>query len=131
MSAVLHILATLVVVPYVILAIGFVLLGHLIAAGSLLSLLGRLFDHFLWIVPWGAIGFVCVVILVAVLGAIPGYRRIGALCLFALAGASLAIVLIMPMTVPDAGEMLFLSPCIAVVVFAGWRAFAPTALSAG
>ena len=93
MGAALHVLATLVVVPYVILAIGFLLLGHAIASGSLLSFFDRLLNHFLWIVPWGLIGFACAMMLVAIIGVIPGFRRIGALCLFALAGASLAIIL--------------------------------------
>jgi hypothetical protein len=124
MGAALHVLATLVVVPYVILAIGFVLLGHSIASGSLLSLFDRLLNHFLWIVPWGLIGFACAMLLVAVLGVVPGFRRIGALCLFALAGASLAIILFTNPSPPDASQMLFLLPCICVLVLAAWRFFA-------
>jgi hypothetical protein len=128
MSAALHILATLVVVPYVILAIGFVLLGHTIGSGSLLSIMHRLLNHFLWIVPWGIIGFVCAITLLAVVGAIPGSRRIGAVCLFVLAGASLAIILFTPTSPPDAGQVLFLLPCIVVFIFAAWRTFEATTL---
>ena len=42
MRAALHVLATLMVVPYVILAIGFVMLGDSISSGSLLSELAQL-----------------------------------------------------------------------------------------
>ena len=37
MYAALHVFATIVVLPYVVLAIGFVILGHSISSGSLLS----------------------------------------------------------------------------------------------
>jgi hypothetical protein len=121
MRAALHVLATIVVVPYVELACGFVILGHAISGGSLWSFFDTLLAHAVWIVPWGLIAFPCVMTLVALLGVIPRFRRLGAVCLCLLAGASLAILI--GSTEPlDSEQWLFLLPCTLVLIVAAWLA---------
>ena len=122
MHAALHVLATIVVVPYVVFACGIVILGHAISTRSLLSFFDTLLAHAVWIVPWGLIGFPCAMILVAVLGVIPGVRWLGAVCLCLLAGASLAVIVIGSTPRLESSQLLFLLPCALVLIVAAWLA---------
>jgi hypothetical protein len=122
MRAALHVLATLVVVPYVILATGFLVLGHSIAGGSILSFFDRMLNHAVWLVPWGVIGLACIMTLVALAGAIQRFRRLGAICLAVLAGASLAVILFASTSPVDYSQLFFLLPCMLVLMFALWCA---------
>ena len=123
----LHVLSTLVVVPYALLAVAFLLLGKAIARGSLAGLLSSLFWDALWIIPWGVISAVGVVAIVAVLGAFPGSRWLGALSLCALSLGSLIVLVTVPSGPIGSGELTFLAPCIAVAGFAAWLAYAELA----
>jgi hypothetical protein len=107
-------------IPYLVLAYAFVVLGHAISRGSLLGILDTLLTHFVWMVPWGVIGAAAIIVLVVLLGVIPGVRALGALCLGTLAALSLAIILIVDTSPLDAGALLFLLPCIGVLAFAVW-----------
>ena len=122
MRGALHVLATIVVLPYLVLASGFLILGHAISTGSLLSFFGTLLAHAAWIIPWGVIGFVCAIVLVAVLGTIPRFRLVGAVCLCLLAAVSLAVIIFMAPTRVGWSELLFLLPCMLVLIFSGWLA---------
>jgi len=122
MRAVLHVLATIVLVPYLILAAGFLILGHAISRGSLWSFFDALLADALWIIPWGLIGFACAVVFVAVLGIPVRVRWLGALCLGLLAAASLAVIIFMTWSHVDASELVFLLPCILILFFSGWHA---------
>ena len=51
MRSLLHLLATLVVLPYLALAGAFVLLGRIVAAGSLPSIILALIEQALWLLP--------------------------------------------------------------------------------
>ena len=125
MRGALHVLATVVLLPYVALAAAFLLLGNVIAGGSLLSMLGRLLAHATWIIPWGIIGAACAIVAIALLGIIPGYHRLGGLVLGVLAVSSLlAIVFMTGRPAMDASQLLFLSPCVAVLGFGAWLWFA-------
>ena len=123
MRAALHILATIVVLPYVVLAFGFVILGHSIYSGSMLSFFDTLLAHAVWIIPWGLIAFACVMVLVAVLGMIPRFRWLGAVCLCVLAGASLGVIVIGSTPRVDSSQLLFLLPCMVVLIVGAWLAF--------
>ena len=118
----LHVLATLTLVPYVLLAAGFVLLGQAISSGSLLSLLDTLLLQATWLVPWGVIGFPLLFLLLAALGLHSRSRWIAGLLLCLIACTCAAIILLMSTSAIGVGEVLFLSPCIAVMIFGGWLA---------
>jgi len=122
MLAALHVLATIVIVPYVVFACGIVILGHAISRRSLWSFFDTLLAHAVWIVPWGLIGFPCVMTVVALLGVIPRFRFLGAVCLALLAGASLAVIVIGSTPSPDSSQWLFLAPCVFVLIVAVWLA---------
>ena len=120
MRAVLHVLATIALLPYLVLASGFLILGHALSGGSLLSFFGILLAHAAWIIPWGLIGVACAIVLVAVLGIVPRFRWLGGLCLCLLAAASLAVIIFMTSAHVGWSELLFLFPCMLALIFGGW-----------
>ena len=124
MRAVLHVLSALVLIPYIALASAFAILRHAISSGSLLSLFETLLAHAVWIVPWGIIGFGCLIVVVAALGIAPRLRWLGGVCLCVLAAGSLAVIVVASTSPVALPELLFLSPCIAVLVFGAWLAVA-------
>src|SRR5207342_3319603 len=93
MRGALHLLCTLVLLPYLLLAAWFLILGDAISGGSLASFLTTLLSHALWLIPWGLLGFTAGIVAVAALGMIEGMRWLGGLCLFVLAGGCLFIVI--------------------------------------
>lgn len=124
MRGAMHLLCTLVLLPYLALAAWFLILGDAIAGGTLASFLGTLLSHALWLFPWGLLGIAAGIVTVAALGMIEGVRWLGGLCLFVLAGGCLVIVIAGNPSAIGAGELLFLLPCFAILAFGGWFAAA-------
>lgn len=122
MRAVFHILATIVVVPYVLLATSFLWLGQLINSGSIVAFFDTLITQFAWVMPWGILGFVLGLLLLAMLGLFLQTRWLAGPLLGLLAGSSLFVILFFDRAL-DTGKFLFLLPCILVVLFAAWLAF--------
>jgi hypothetical protein len=120
MRGALHVLAVAVLLPYLVLAYAFLVLGHAISSGSLFGILDTLLTHFVWMIPWGIIGASFASVAIVLLGVIPGVRRLGALCLGVLAAAALAIILVVDTSPLDLGALLFLLPCFGVLAFAVW-----------
>lgn len=122
MRGILHLIATLVLLPYVALAGAFVLLGSAIAGGSLGAMLRILLAEALWLFPWGFLGCAAAIVVLIALGVGERLRWLGAACLFGLAAASLVVILALPADLPDVGQVVFLLPCAAVLAFSGWLA---------
>jgi hypothetical protein len=122
LRGVLHVAATLVLVPYVALALGFALLGHAIAAGSLPAMFLRVIDQAAWLVPWGLLAIVAGLFGVAVLGLIVRMRRVAGLCVALIGAGCLLLILLFPTTAPGVGELAFLAPCMAATGFGAWLA---------
>lgn len=120
MRGALHLLCTLVLLPYLLLAAWFLVLGDAIAGGSLAAFFTTLLSHALWLMPWGLLGFAGGVLGVIALGLIDGVRWIGGLCLFVLAAGCLLVVIAGSSSAIGLGELLFLSPCFAIMLFGGW-----------
>ena len=124
MRGAMHLLCTLVLLPYLALAAWFLILGDAIAGGSLVSFLATLLAHALWLMPWGLLGLTAGIIGLAALGMIESVRWLGGLCLFVLAGSCLFILIAGNRTAIGSGELLFLLPCFAILVFGAWLALA-------
>ena len=133
MRGALHVLATLVAVPYLLLASAFLILGQAIGAGSMWDVLDLLLAHALWIIPWGAIGFVVVIATVAVLGAYAPTRTLGGILLAVLAAGALVVLVTLNSGPLEAGQVVFLVPCVASLACGLWLAFGdrPVAAVAG
>ena len=122
MRGALHLLCTLVLLPYLALAAWFLILGDAIAGGSLASFFTALLGHALWLFPWGLLGIAAGIVGIVALGMIDGLRWLGGLCLFVLAGGCLLVVISGSSTALGTGELLFLLPCFAILIFGGWLA---------
>jgi len=130
MRAVLHVIATLLLVPYLVMAAAFLLADQVFSGGSWGAMLDTLLAHALWLIPWGIIGFGAFIIVLAALGLSAGSARLGARIVYALATGSLLVMLVVPTSPIDAGVLLFLLPCIIVAGVSAWLA-APRRLPAG
>lgn len=124
MRGALHLLCTIVLLPYVMLAAWFLILGDAIAGGSLASFFSTLLSHAVWLIPWGLLGFAGGVLAVMALGLIDSVRWLGGLCLVVLAAGCLLVVVGTNPSAIGPGELLFLLPCFAVLVFGAWLAIA-------
>ena len=118
MRAAMHLLATIALVPYLLLAGMFLLLGHALAGGTLASLFKALLAEALGLMPWGALAFVAAVIALAAIGCSERLRRFGNACLALLAAACVVVIVVMPSTPQGLGQWLFLAPCIGIVLLA-------------
>ena len=63
MRGAMHLLCTLVLLPYLALAAWFLIIGDVAAAGSLASVLMTLLSHALWLMPWGLLGIAAGILL--------------------------------------------------------------------
>jgi hypothetical protein len=122
MHRTLHVLGCIVLLPYLALAAWFLLLGDLIATGSIVSMFGRLLQHATWLIPWGVLGFIAGFIALLAVGLNDRLRWLGGLCLFALAAGCLYIVIAGSRSPLGTGEWLFLLPCFAVLTCGAWLA---------
>jgi len=118
MRSALLVLGTIVLLPYIVLAFGFILLGQAIASGSLAAFFMTLLSQAVWLVPWGLIGIAGVIVLIAALGISARFRWLGAMCLCAIAAVCLAVILVGSTTRIGPPQLLFVLPCAAVLVFA-------------
>lgn len=122
MYAAAHVLATLVVIPYALLGLAFVLLGRAASSGGLASLFDVMLAEATWLVPWGALGAAIGTFALMALGMSPHTRKAGAITLCALALACIATIAVLSTRRIGLGELAFLLPCIGVAAFAGWLA---------
>jgi hypothetical protein len=118
---ILHVLATLLIAPYVALAIVLLAFGHATSQGSLWGFIDTLFLHVMWILPWGMLGFGAGILVLAGLGIKHSTRTLAAALLCALAIASPVILVVVSGSRLDEGAIIFLMPCIAAAIFGAWR----------
>ena len=120
MRGALHILAVAVLLPYLALAFGFLVLRHSISSGTLLSFFETLIAHAGRFAQWGIYVAAFAILVLALLGLIPRFRWLGALCLTVLAASSLLVIAFAPTTGFEFGHWLFLLPCALVLLFGVW-----------
>lgn len=122
MRPLLHLLSIVLVLPSVMLAAAFVILGRAIATQSLLGILGQLLADALWIVPWGALGAVASILLIATGGFFARTRRVAGLCVAVLGIGSIVIVVTMIMSHSHVslGDLPFFTPGIVATCIGVW-----------
>lgn len=118
MRSALLVLGTIVLLPYIVLALGFILIGQAIASGSLAAFFMTLLSRALWLAPWRFIGIAGVIVLLAALGISACLRWLAAMCLGATATVCLDVILVGNTTRIGPPQLLFVLPCVAVLVFA-------------
>lgn len=122
MRGALHVMGTLVLIPYVAFAAAFAMLGQAIARKSLFGFLDALLSQALWLMPWGLLGIIAAIVLVAGFGLSARLRWLGGVCLCLIAASCIAVLVVVSTSPTVLSEMLFLSPCIGVMIFGAWLA---------
>jgi hypothetical protein len=122
MRTILHLACLVILLPYLALAAGFLLFGHAVASGSLGAFLLTLLQQAVLLVSWGGLAIVAALLVIAALGFWPATRGSGALCVCALALASLAVLLVGSTAAIGADQLLFLLPCFVAAFASGWLA---------
>lgn len=89
----LHLLSLILVLPSVLLASAFIILGRAIASRSLPGLLWQLLNDVLWMVPWGVLGAGTIILLIAVGGFVVRTRRMAGIAVAVLGIGSIVIAL--------------------------------------
>ena len=124
MPGLLHAIATLVALPYALLAAAFLLVGQAARARGLFGIFNILLHHADWFVRWGIYVLPVIYLALALAGFSPGLRRMGALSLLVLSTGSLLLIWLLPTSGRfDVGQWVFLLPCVAVIGFSAWRVF--------
>jgi len=120
MHAFLHTLGTLVVLPYLLLAAAFLLIGDVARTRGLFALIDVVANHANWIFRWGIYGFPVFLVAFVVAGFLPSLQRISAVGLFLIALGSLGVICTLHSTRIGLAEVTFLLPCIAVLGVSVW-----------
>ncbi len=117
----LHVVMTLMAIPYVLLATFFVMVGHVAAQRGLWAILDAVLQSFNWFVTWGAIAIGVTLFTVCGLGLIESVRWWASLALALLMALSLSILLFYRPSFPDFGEFVFLAPGFLILAICCWR----------
>jgi hypothetical protein len=91
----LHILSLLLVLPVMALALAFVILGRVIAAGSWLGMLDQVLTAAVWLMPWGLLAIFASLLALAIGGMFPRTRWMAGLCVAILGFGSTLVVLVL------------------------------------
>ena len=117
MRPLLHVVSFLLMLPGLIFAAGFLLLGHAIAGGTLLEFFSRLLFHASWLVGGGLLVLGALLCAVLIGGLVARTRFLAASCV-ALLSITSAVALIALGT----GGSLVLLPGLAALSASGWLA---------
>ena len=120
MRGLVHALATLIALPYALLAAAFLLVGQAARASGLLGVFNVMLSNADWFARWGIYVLPVVYLALAAAGFSTGLRRMGALSLLALSSASLVIIWALHSGKLSIGQWVFLTPCIGVIVTSVW-----------
>lgn len=120
MHSILHVLGTLVVLPYLLLAVAFLLIDDVARTRGLFEILNVVANHANWILRWGIYGLPVVMLALLVAGLIPSWQRGSAAVLFLIALASLGVIGLLHSGRLELGHYVFLLPCATVVAVSAW-----------
>jgi hypothetical protein len=121
----LHLLSIILVLPSVVLASAFIILGRAIATQSLLGVFGQLLADAVWLIPWGLLAACAIVLLVALGGFFVQTRRLAGLCVATLGIGSTVVLLVLTISHSNAslGQLPFLLLGIVSSGIGLWLAF--------
>jgi len=121
----LHLLSIILVLPSVILASAFIILGRAIATQSLLGVFGQLLADAVWLIPWGLLAACTAVLLVALGGFFVQTRRLAGLCVAILGIGSIVVLIVLTSSRSNASldELPFFIPAVVASCIGLWLAF--------
>jgi len=119
---VLHVLSVILLLPSLIFASAFVFMGHAIAQQSLLGLFLQLLADASWLVPWGLLAALAVVILIVAGGFSSRFRWLASLVIALLALVSALLVAGLSSSPVTLNGALFYIPGLVSLCIGGWLA---------
>lgn len=122
MHSLMHLFSFALMLPGLVFASGFVLLGHAIAGGTLLAFFERLLLDTAWLVNGGVFAAGACLIAVLIGGFFTRVRWLAALCVAILSAASEVVLIALGSAPFSGGRWLFLLPGIAAVSISTWLA---------
>jgi len=122
MRPLLHLVNVLLVLPGVVLAIAFLVLGSAISTRSWGGFFGVLLDTVMWLLPWGLLVFLVCLVLLVLGGLTVRFRWLASLCVALLAFGS-AVVVLTDLAIHNgfsADQLLFLAPSLISALAGLW-----------
>lgn len=113
-------LGAVVVLPYVLLAVMFLLIGEAARTRGLFELIDVVANHALWIFRWGIYGLPLLWLVLIGAGFFPRLQRGCSLFLLVTSLSSLLVICFLHSARIGLGEFTFLLPCIAVLGLSVW-----------
>ncbi|MEO6688924.1 MAG: hypothetical protein ABIS07_09250 [Dokdonella sp.] len=122
MRPLLHLLSVALLLPGVILASMFIMLGNAIATTSLLGFFEALLEMAVWLIPWGLLAAFGALLVLTLGGMSLRFRWLAGLCVAALAIASAAALLALTISRGNfsPGQLAFLVPAVVSASIGGW-----------
>ncbi|EDY37318.1 hypothetical protein CPCC7001_196 [Cyanobium sp. PCC 7001] len=120
MRVVLHVLGSILVLPYAALALWFLVIGDIARSKGLFAVLETALNHLNGVLLWGIYLLPLLWLGLVVMGCVPRLQQPGALCLALLALASCLVVVSLSSTPVGLDDLVLLFPCLAVAVSSAW-----------
>lgn len=117
-----YLLSFALMLPGLVLASGFIVLGHAIAGGTLVEFFMRLLSEFVLLVDWGIIVALSFLVVILICGFFGRTRRFAASCVAVLAAASVIVLIGLGSHPFSEGRWVFLLPGVASLWMSGWPA---------
>jgi len=122
MRPLLHVVSVVLLLPSLVLASGFLLLGHAISGATLFGLLDRLLNDALWLVTWGVYAAIAVLVAILVGGLVVQTRWLAGLAVALLSLASAVVIIVLHSGSISFGQWLFLVPGFIALCIGAWLA---------
>lgn len=120
-ASVLHVLMTLISIPYILLAAFFVGVGRVASQRGLWAILDTFLDSINWALTWGICGLGVALITICAMGSIEPLRWWATLTLLGMLSVTLCILLYYRASFPSLDELVLLAPAIIVLAICFWR----------
>lgn len=120
MRSLLHLVSFILLLPSLVLASGFLVLGHAIAGGNLLQIFLRLFNDALWLASGGVLVVAAVLLTVLIGGFFVRTRYLAAAAVAILALSSGIVLIALGSNPFSGGRELFLLPGLVSLCVGGW-----------
>jgi hypothetical protein len=117
-----YLVLIVILIPYALLAAGFALLGHVIADGTPGSLIKALLRVAVWLIDGGLLAVAAALLGLLIPAVSDRWRWIGFACLCLIALASLSAIVVLSAAPLEAGQWLFLAPCLLMAGISAWFA---------
>jgi len=124
MRAFLHLISIVLLLPNLVFAAGFLLLGHAIGGATILRFFERLLSDALALMTWGVFAIGAAFLAIVVAGFFARTRWLAALCIAILSVVSLAVLIILGSGPFALGQWLFLLPGALALCLSGWLSYA-------